>query len=264
MKSRTVGIFLFLLSLALLAGCASQPKSTNAEIPMSSEMQPSEFNPQVMVYRNPDGSFAQYRKVMLEPVQIYSGPDADFKDVSPEDQQNMANYLYGTVSSTLQEKGLLATQPGPGVARLKLTLAGLQKTRPVASTVSHALPIGRALNLGKGAMGKNGSFMGAATVGGEFVDSTNGTLIASFLAKENPNAMDLPTVVSTWDASKKAMDKMAQQIADEWRKVQWSKVDKGTGRGGVANGACRGVAGSGALRRLEAGGSAPHGGRRGG
>jgi hypothetical protein len=183
-------------------------------------MQPTEWNPQVMAYRNPDVDIRQYKKVMLLPVEIYRGPDAEFEGVSQEEQQEMAGYLYSAVEKVLQEKGLLTNQPGPGVARLKLVLAGLEKTRPVASTATHALPVGLALNLGKGAMGKNGSFMGTATVGGEFTDSTNGTLVATFLAKENPNAMDLPTVVSTWDASKKALDRVAQQIGDRIEKVQ--------------------------------------------
>lgn len=173
-----------------------------------------------MTYRNPDVNMAQYKKVLLLPVEIYTGPDAEFKGASDEEKQEMASHLHTQVEKVLQEKDLLATQPGPGVARLKLVLAGLEKTRPVASTISHALPIGLALNLGKGAMGKNGSFMGTATVGGEFADSQNGALIASFLAKEGPNAMDIPKVVSEWGASEKAIDKIAEQIGDRLEKIQ--------------------------------------------
>jgi hypothetical protein len=219
MKFGAITVFVVLITAALMAGCSSKPPAYSG-VQESSQMQPTEWNPQVMTYRNPNVDIVQYKKVMLLPVEIYTGPDAEFEGVSPEDQQEMAGYLYSAVEKVLQEKGLLTTRPGPGVARLKLVLAGLQKTRPVASTVTHALPIGLALNLGKGAMGKNGSFMGTATVGGEFTDSTNGTLVASFLAKENPNAMDIPKVVSTWDASKKAIDKVAEQIGDRLEKVQ--------------------------------------------
>ncbi|MGD0231125.1 MAG: DUF3313 domain-containing protein [Syntrophorhabdales bacterium] len=201
----------------MLVGCSSQPKATG--IAESSQMERTEWNPQVMVYKNPDVDFRSYKKVIIDPVQIYTGPDAKF-NVSQEQEQEMANYLYADITRVLQEKGLLTTQPGPGVARLKLVLAGLEKTRPVASVVSHALPIGLALNLGKGAMGKNGSFMGTATVGGEFTDSTTGNLIASFLAKEAPNAMDVTVMVSEIDASKKAIDKVTQQIGDRLEEIQ--------------------------------------------
>jgi hypothetical protein len=226
MKKSTVIVSLFVLLVALTlmmsTGCSSKTKSYS-QVPMSSQMQPSEFNPQVMTYRNPDVDIRQYKKVMLMPVDIYTGPDASFKGVSGAEQQELASYLYSVTLNGLQQKGLLTTQPGPGVATLKLILAGAEKTRPVASTVTHALPVGLALNLGKGAMGKEGSFMGTATVGGDFTDSTNGALVASFLTKQAPNAMDLPVMFSEWDASKKALEKVAQEITTRLTQIQLSQ-----------------------------------------
>jgi hypothetical protein len=222
MKSKKVFVVILLCAVGLLAGCSSKPKSYS-EVPMSSQMTPSEYNPHAMVYRNPDVDITQYKKVMLLPVDIYRGPDASFKGVSDKEQQELAGYLHSDMEKILREKGMLTTQPGPGVARLKLILAGAEKTRPVASGVTHALPVGLALNLGKGAMGKNGSFMGTATVGGEFADSTKGTLISSFLTKEAPNAMDVPAVFSQWDASRKAIDKITKQIGDRLEQIQLTR-----------------------------------------
>ncbi len=223
MKSRKIlCIVVVLFSVALLASCSSKPKSYSG-VPMSQEMTPSENVENTIAYRNPNVDIAQYRQVILTPVDIYTGEDASFSGVSPQEQQELASYLYSEAMKTLGEKGLLASQPGPGVARLRLILAGAQKTRPVASGVTHALPVGLAMNLGKGAMGKNGSFMGTATVGGEFTDSQTGNLIASFLTKESPNAMDIPKIFSYWDASKKAMDKVVQNIADRLQQIQVSQ-----------------------------------------
>ncbi len=219
MKSRLVLVVVCLLSAAVLAGCSSKPPAAS-EVPMSTQMQKTEWNPDVMVYKNPDMNMATYRRVVLLPVEIYTGPDAEFHGASAEEQQEMAQYLRAQVEKNLREKGLLAREPGPGVANLKLILAGLDKTRPVASTITHALPVGLALNLGKGAMGKNGSFMGNATVGGEFTDSTTGALVASFLAREAPNAMDVTAVPTEWGASKKALEKVAEQIGDRLQKIQ--------------------------------------------
>ncbi len=226
MKSRKAGIGVFVLVvgmvLMLVAGCSSKPKSYSG-VEMSSQMKESPLGPQVMSYRNPDVDLRQYKQVMVTPVEIYTGPDANWKGVTQEEQEQLAAYLYQTTVAKLGEKGLYTDRPGPGVARLKLILAGVDKTRPVASTVTHALPVGLALNLGKGAMGKSGSFMGDATVGGEFTDSQTGNLVATFLAKEAPNAMDIPVIFSEWDASKKALDKVAQQIATRIEDIQTGK-----------------------------------------
>jgi predicted small secreted protein len=220
MKSKMLIVFAFLLVALVIAGCSSTPGARES-VQESAQMQPAEWNPQVMLYRNADVNIGQYRKVMLLPIEIYTGSDAEFRGVSEQEQQEMAGHLRSDVEKVLKEKNLLATQPGPDIARLRLILAGLQKTRPVGSVVAHALPIGLALNLGKGAMGKSGSLMGTATVGGEFTDSTNGTLIATFLVKEAPNAMDVTAIVSEWDASKKAMDKIAQGLGDRLEKMQF-------------------------------------------
>ena len=219
MKAKVFILFILLVATAAGAGCSSTPPAYSG-VPMSSQMEPNAFYPQAMTYRNPSVDIRVYRKVMLLPVDIYTGEDAEFKGVSEEERQEMAGYLHSDMEEVLKGKGLLAPQPGPGVVSLKLILAGLEKTRPVASTLAHALPVGLVLNLGKGAMGKNGSFMGTATVGGEFTDSTNGTLIASFLVKESPNAMDISALVSPWDASKKAIDKVAQGIGDRLEKIE--------------------------------------------
>ena len=217
MRSKGCVALVLLLAVVMLEGCASGPTATG--IAKSSQMQPTEWEPQVLVYKNPAVDIRKYKRVILEPVDIYAGPDAKF-DISQEQKQELAAYLYADASKVLQETNLLVTQPGPGVVRLKLILAGAEKTRPVASVVSHALPIGLALNLGKGAMGKSGSFMGTATVGGEFTDSTTGDVVASFLTREAPNAMDVTVLASGTDASKKAIDKMAQQLADRLQKMQ--------------------------------------------
>ena len=68
-------------------------------------MAPSEWNPEVMVYKNPNLDIGSYHKILFEPVQIYRGPDAKF-DISPEQEQELAGYLQSDVEKVLQEKGL--------------------------------------------------------------------------------------------------------------------------------------------------------------
>jgi hypothetical protein len=224
MKSKTYVVPVLLVTAALLAGCASSTKPTAyTDMPQSAQMKPNESDSKIMSYRNPDTDIARYHKVLLVPVEIYTGTDAEFKDASPEQQKEMADYLYSETTKALNDKGLLATEAGPDVARLKLYLGGLEKTKPVASGVTHLLPIGLAINIGKGVMGKNGAFMGTATVGGEVTDSVNGTLIASFLVKEAPNAMDIPAAFTGWEASKKALSNVAHQISD---RVEQTKVSQ--------------------------------------
>lgn len=183
-------------------------------------MKPSQFMPNVMVYRNPDTDITQYSKIVLSPVEIYSGPDASYSGMSSAEQKRIADYLYSAMLQKLQQNNLLAPYSGPNTARLMLIFAGAEKTRPVATTVTYLLPVGMVMNIGKGAMGKSGTFMGSATVGGEFTDSVTGTLLASFLTREAPNAMDVAVIVGEWDATLKAMDKIAEEVSNRLAKMR--------------------------------------------
>lgn len=208
MKRTPFVIILTIIAIAFTA-CSHTPKGAVTATP---QMKPSEFLPNVMVYRNPNIDLAHYKKIFLSPAEVYQGPDASFGDMSPQEQQRMAEYLVLTMQQKLQQNNLLADQPGPQTARLKLILAGLEKTRTAATVATYVLPVGLAMNLGKGAMGKSGTFMGSATVGGEFTDSVTGTLLASFLTKEAPNALDVTVVGSNWDAAMKGMDKVVDEV----------------------------------------------------
>ena len=214
---RTSFVIILIIVTIVVTACSHTPKGA---VTASSQMKPSEFLPNVMVYRNPGAELAQYKKVLVSPAEVYQGPDASFGDMSRREQQRMAEYLVLAMQQKLQQKDLLANQPGPNVASLKLILAGLEKTRTAATVATYVLPVGLAMNLGKGAMGKSGTFMGSATVGGEFTDSVTGTLLASFLAKEAPNALDVTVVGSNWDAAMKGMDKVVDEVVTRLVKMR--------------------------------------------
>lgn len=216
MKRSMIVLILTVTFVGLIA-CSTTPKGAVQE---SSQMKPSQFMPNVMVYRNPDMDITQYSKIVLSPVEIYSGPDASYSGMSSAEQKRIADYLYSAMLQKLQQNNLLAPYSGPNTARLMLIFAGAEKTRPVATTVTYLLPVGMVMNIGKGAMGKSGTFMGSATVGGEFTDSVTGTLLASFLTREAPNAMDVAVIVGEWDATLKAMDKIAEEVSNRLAKMR--------------------------------------------
>lgn len=214
---RWYSVVVLLVAIIAFAACSHTPKGA---VQGTSEMKASEFLPNVMVYRNPDVNLAQYQNVFVSPAEIYNGSDASFADMPVPERQRMAEYLVLAMQQKLQQNGLLANQPGPGTARLKLILAGLEKTKPIATATTYVLPVGLVMNIGKGAMGKSGTFMGSATVGGEFTDSTTGVLIASFLTKEAPNALDMSQMASHWDAAVKGMDKVVDEVVTRLVKMR--------------------------------------------
>src|SRR5689334_18717816 len=131
-------------AVLVLGGCAStEPKPMQglegSSMPPGASLQPGEVAGRTaMVWRNPNADLRRYTRFIIEPVEVYHGTDANFEGASEQELRQLADF---TRREFVRTGGpYVTTAPGPGVARIKLTLAGLEGNVPVASTVSRALP----------------------------------------------------------------------------------------------------------------------------
>lgn len=210
------------LAFPLLVGCASNKPQTSAGMD-TSQMEKSEDLANTLVYRAPEFDNKKYTQFLIDSAQVYRGSDAKFKGVSEEDRAILTQFLYDEFVRVLTAKSMLATGPGPNVARIKLVLADVEKTKPMLSTASHLMPIGAMMNVGKSAAGMRGSFMGAATVAGDIYDSQSGNLVFSFLTKQAPLAMDMTDTFTSMDAAKTGIRQTAEKFADRVEQIQKGK-----------------------------------------
>jgi hypothetical protein len=210
---------LFVSCAIILGGCAGGPQEYKG-LESASKLQPSADFPHTLIYKKPGVDGKKYTKFIIDPVEIYKGEDAQFGGVPLEDQKKIAEFVKTEFTRILQNGYAIVNAPGPDVLRLKFTLAGLEKTNPAMATVTHVIPIGLVMNLGKSAAGMNGSFMGSVTLAGELYDSQTNTLVFSFLTKKAPNAMDITTVLTGLNAAKKSVTEMAEKFKENIDKIQ--------------------------------------------
>ena len=211
MKTRAAGFVSILAIFIFLAGCASMPQALE-EKEASREMRHSQEFRNALIYVKPNVDVKKYRQFYVEPVRIYRGADAQFADISEEQKQKMADFIRNEFIKALKKSFEVVDKPGPGVLRIRFTLAGLQETVMPLATVTHALPAGLVVNLGLSAAHMNGSFMGSIVFGGEFFDGETGELEAAFLARKSPNAMNITTIFAGLDAAKWAVTDAAEQF----------------------------------------------------
>ena len=220
MNTRLFLMLAFATSTLLMGGCASiKPEATEGpkmSVPLKSE---PEF-PRALVYRKEGVDFKQYTKFLIEPVEIYQGEDAHFKNVPQSDQQIIADLIRKELTRTLQKGYEVVDQPGPGVLQMKFILVGVQLTQPALATITHLSPVGIVMNLGKGAAGQSGTFMGSVTIAGELYDSQSNTLVGAFLSKRGPDAMDLTATWTGLDAAKTAVTEWAERFKEIVDKIQ--------------------------------------------
>jgi len=74
-------------------------------------LQPGQQGQAAMVYINPNAQWAQYNKIMIEPVQFWDDMNTT---VSPSDQHVLTSYFHNQLQQQLQQNFTIVDQGGPG------------------------------------------------------------------------------------------------------------------------------------------------------
>lgn len=204
----------------VLAACGSNKPETTAglsgEMPLAAPAEGStaagNLGDNTLVYRSPKVDLSKYHGVYIPAADVYHGADADFGDVSPQDQQLLGLALTQDVGRALARNRNVVSRPGPGIVTLQLTLAGVSKTRPILS-LTRITPIGLGITAIKSVGDMPAAFVGAVTVAGKFTDSQTGQILGGFVTRQSPPAYDLRSSAGTVTTAQLALSHMASGLA---------------------------------------------------
>lgn len=128
------------------------------------------------VFSNKD-SVGTYEKVLLEPIELYSAKGkADTKKA-----QEAVEYLTNGLQKILEEKGIAATEAGPKVARLRLAITGVEKSKEELKA-HNLIPVSAVFRGAQAATGKVATYI-ATMFEGEATDSVTGERILAIVTK---------------------------------------------------------------------------------
>ena len=206
-----------------LGGCASTRPVAYQDLSSASELKPVKGYNQFQ-YMNPSDPLRNYDALVVDPVSIYGGADAQFGPVSQQGRQEIAVYMQQEFTKLLGKKMEITDSPKPGTVRLHLTLTGMEKSTPVMSPLSHLLPVGLLVNAGFEAAGHNGSFFGSVSYAIELYDVSTGELIYAAVSKETPRALDLTSSFGRLDAAKAGVRHGAEHLCEDLEKDHIARV----------------------------------------
>lgn len=204
-----------LIGVLTVAGCASSTPVAYQQLPSASLLSPVKDSEKPFQYRSATADFRRYSKLVIDPVTIYNGADAQFGSVSQEDRQIVADYMGREFITTLGERYRIVAAPEPGAARLHLTLTGLETSRPVLSTITHVMPAALAINGLRQAAGGNGTFFGSVSYAAQLSDASTGELLRAYVTKQTPDALDVTAGFGTLEAAKTGVRVGARHLRDE-------------------------------------------------
>ena len=164
-----------------------------------------------LVWVNPNARWANYNKVLLEPVEFWAAEDSK---VSTADQQVLTEYFYNTLKTNLQKNFTVVDQPGPGVVKLQVALMDATTAVPGLRTVSVVVPQIRVINLAQSLATNSYAFVGSAEAEMKATDSVTGELLAEAVDKR-AGGMGIKGAASfQWGDAQNAMDYWAERIPE--------------------------------------------------
>ena len=209
---------------ATVAACASAPKPVAySNLASASYMAPNTHGDTKHVpyrYSTAVDWFA-YNNIIIDPVVIYQGPDQQFGTLSEADKTALADYMHKQFSDTLGKQFPIVSSPGPDTLRLKLTLTGATKTKPVVSTFTRLDIGGNIYNGAQSVVGGRGAFTGEAIYAVEIYSAQTNRLLEAYVARRYPRPYNVSATFGALTAAevgiKKGADALLAQLSEPIR-----------------------------------------------
>lgn len=213
--------FVLALSVSLLglAGCASQGPIPYAGLATSSKLQANLADDAYKTpYQYSDAvQWADYSKIVIDPVDIYAGKDNQFDGLSEDDKRDLATYMDSEFSRVLGARFGLGNPADPGTLRLKLTLTGAKTNTAVVSTFTRFDLLGGPANVVQSIRGKEGVFIGNVSYSVAVYDSVSNRLLLAYVTRQFPNALNVGATFGSLSASRTGIDKGAEDLLAKLR-----------------------------------------------
>lgn len=159
-----------------------------------------------------DINWAKYSAAIVDPVIVYNGSDHHFEKISGEDKENLARYMQVEFADKLSKRFRSAVLPGGDTLRIKLTLTGAKANTNVLNTVMHFDLLGGPYNAVQAVRDKEGMMSGSVSFAVEIYDSSTNALLGAYVAKQYPNAWNLPAGMGSMAAAEVGIQKGAEQL----------------------------------------------------
>ena len=191
------------LAFATLTGPALAGTQYIGKLNGVSEVKDKDFDE---FYVKGAANFAQYQKILIEPVDVLFGRDKELENLSERDLQGRQDYLYNALVQSFGEEFDIVNQPGPGVLRLKASLTSVWFNKASLDYQKQS----KYVQLSS----FNSFYTGRAAFQADITDSVSGELLGAVVDYRkgwslNNNSKNRWTF---WGDAEDAMDKWAERL----------------------------------------------------
>jgi hypothetical protein len=207
--------YLAALLLALPAPAWGQAED-HAPVRLSSASRMTHDRGESWTYVKPGLDLAAFRNIMIEPVVVYAGPDAQFEDIDAAERRQYAQILDEALRRELAGARPIVRRAAAGTARLRVTLIGMEKTMGGVATATRATPLGMASSVVRSVTGRGGRLTGSMLIALEMFDGS-GQLQAAIVRRREPDALDIPATLGTTETARAVSRDFAKSLRERFQ-----------------------------------------------
>lgn len=213
------------LTVALMAGCAGNSAFQSSSAPQFSgfladysKLKPVAGIDGTLRYIDTSANLRPYNKVMIDPVQIFTNPNPEYKGLQPDALKRMSDAFQNAFVGALVGGYQVVNKPGPDVMRVRLAITGIQPTKPDLGATDF-IPIKAIFNVARSAAGEAPQ---VAEISAEIeVLDPNGKVIGAAVSTRKGDKTVPQGEKITW--------KDLQAIVDVWAKNMRQHLDQARG-----------------------------------
>jgi hypothetical protein len=185
----------------MLGGCAKKAQEVGF-LSTYKNLEPISDN--TMRYISPQ--VGQYSKFILDPITVKCYDKETAEKIKPEDAAHLQEFLYTEIVKDKPEQYQLVTEPGPGVARIRIAVTNLEKSSPALNI----LPWTKLSGVG----------LGQTSAEMELVDSMTNIQLAAAINSDTGSRFSL-SGLSKWGD--------VEGVMKDWAKRIWLRIDEAHG-----------------------------------
>ena len=163
-------LLLLVTILALIIGCT--PKSTKSGF--LGDYGGFKIDPEdksMLYYEKPNVDWKRYRRLMIDPVLIYYDPNAEHRQIQPDELKKLTDYFREVTIKEVQDAYPVVDTPGPDVLRIRAAITDVIPANPILNVAS-AAGVGIPID------------MGGAAMEAEFLDSMTDERLGAIIDKK--------------------------------------------------------------------------------
>ena len=202
MSKKYLALIVLVTAAALLAaGCARTKQARKFEgsgfLDDYAMLQKGGEGEELMIYRNAEAYWPGYKRVLLDPIQIWREKEKADK-IPLEDLQRLANNFYIFLNEELAKDYEMVKEPGAATLRIQVAMTDVQKSSAALDTVTTVIPVAFVITAGTGYATGKPPFTGQAAFEGRIVDAQSGTLLAAAVDRR-VGGKTIKNFVDSWD-----------------------------------------------------------------